>query len=269
MTFEALEEGVRVSVSGESLSAASVGLPAGAYTTLRTYQGDRVLRLPQHVARLNDSAALLDTPGVLEAPRVRKALAASLQATGYAESRVRLTYSPPRLFVSVEALTPLPEPMYRQGVACTTIHLERRNPHAKDTRFISVAADAQRKLPPGIHEGLLVGDDGAILEGFSSNFFAVRNGVLHTEDKRVLLGVTRSVVLEVAASVLPISLTPPLLDEVSSLQDCFITSASREILPVVGIDGCTVAEGRPGRITSGLMRLFGELVEREAVRVTA
>lgn len=258
-----------MSASGESLSAASVGLPAGAYTTLRTYHGDRVLRLPQHLERLNDSAALLDAPGVLDEPRLRKALAASLQATAHPESRVRLTYSPPRVFVTVEALQPLPESTYREGVACTTICLERRNPRAKDTRFITVAADAQRKLPSGIHEGLMVGDDGAILEGLSSNFFAVRNGVLHTEDKRVLLGVTRSVALEVAAGVLPISTAPPLLAEVGSLQECFITSASREILPVVRIDRWTIAEGRPGRVTCDLMRLFRELVEREAVSVTA
>ena len=269
VTFEALAGGVTVVASGESLSTASLGLPGGAYTTLRTYHGDRVLRLPQHVARLNDSAALMDSPGALDEPRVREALAASLQATGHPESRVRLTYSPPRLFVSVEALKPLPEPMYREGVACTTIRLERRNPHAKDTRFITVAAEAQRKLPPGIHEGLMVSYDGAILEGLSSNFFAVRGGVLHTEDQRALLGVTRSVALEVAGGVLPVSVTPPLLDEIPTLQECFITSASREILPVVRIDRRTIAEGRPGRVTRDLMRLFGELVEREAASVMA
>jgi len=63
--------------------------------------------------------------------------------------------------------------------------------------------------------------------------------------------------------------TPPLLDEIPTLQECFITSASREILPVVRIDRRTIAEGRPGRVTRDLMRLFGELVEREAASVMA
>ena len=258
-----------VLASGETLSAASVGLPGGAYSTLRTYRGNRVLRLRQHVERLNESVTLLDSSGALDGRRVREALSSALRATSHPESRIRLTFSPPRLFISVEAFVPLPESMYREGVACATIRLERRNPHAKDTRFIRVAADAHGQLPPGVHEGLMVSEDGAILEGLTSNFFAVGDGVLHTEDERALLGVTRSVVLEVAANVLPVSLIPPLVDAIPVLQECFITSASREILPVVRIDGSPLGAGRPGSVTRDLMRRFRELVDSEAESVTA
>jgi hypothetical protein len=50
----------------------------------------------------------------------------------------------------------------------------------------------------------MVAGDGSVLEGLSSNFFGVLHGSLRTEGDRALLGVTRSLVVEVAATVLPI-----------------------------------------------------------------
>src|SRR5262249_23484336 len=54
--------------------------------------------------------------------------------------------------------------------------LRRDNPHAKDTRFIATAGEAYARLPAGVHEGLLLSEDGDILEGLSSNFFGVAGG---------------------------------------------------------------------------------------------
>ena len=254
------------SVAG-GLQAAAADLPPGAYTTLRTYEGSRVLRLRQHVARLSESLTLQGRQGSIDETRVRRAVSAALTATGHAESRLRLTLAPPRFFVSVEAYLALPEAFYREGVACVTVPLRRANPHAKDTTFAATAATVYRALPPSVHEGLMVGEDGALLEGLSSNFFAVREARLWTEGERVLLGVTRSLVLEVASGVVPVSMTAVRRSELEAVTECFITSASRGILPVVAIDGVAVGSGRPGPVTRSLTERFQELVEREAETV--
>ena len=89
-----------------------------------------------------------------------------------------------------------------------TIPLRRDHPGAKDTRFIATASEAYGTLPPGAHEGLMVAEDGSILEGLSSNFFAVLDGVLQTEGERALHGITRSIMLELAQGLVPVSLTP-------------------------------------------------------------
>jgi len=268
-----------VSLLGEhpSMRAASAQLPDGAYTTFRTYQGNHVLRLGQHIRRLEESVALLGRPAQLDASATRRAIAHALRATGYPESRFRLTFAPPELFVSIEPFTPYPPTLYQSGAWCVTVSLHRDNPHAKSTTFIASAADAYGALPAGAHEGLMVAEDGAILEGLSSNFFAIapaaaaapRDGrddelVLRTEEARVLAGVTRAIVLEVARTLLPVSTQAVAYDELPHVRECFITSVSREILPVVKIDHLTIGDGRPGPITCELMRRFRELVEREA-----
>jgi branched-chain amino acid aminotransferase len=167
------------------------------------------------------------------------------------------------LFVSVEPFTPVPEALYRDGVSCAVVAIHRSNPRAKDTQFIHTADEAYRGLPPGVHEGLMQAEDGAILEGLSSNFFAVLRGDLRTEGERALPGVTRALVLEVAQGLLSVVQLPVTVNELPDVEECFITSVSREILPVVKIDGRPIANGRPGPRTHELMARWAALVERE------
>jgi branched-chain amino acid aminotransferase len=262
-TFEEEAGSVRRLSGAQSLAEASAGLPQGAYSTLRTYGGSTLLRLAQHAQRLEDSAG----GQALAEDRLRRAIAGALRATGHAESRLRLTFSPPRLFVSVEPFVPLPEALYRDGVSCATLAMHRERPEAKDTRFISQAGQAYSALPPGVHEGLMVADDGAILEGLSSNFFAVRRDRLQTEEARSLPGVTRSMVLELASALLPVVPAAVRVGELPEVSECFLTSVSRGILPVVRIDQAPIGAGRPGSVTRVLMRRFEERIAREAVSV--
>jgi branched-chain amino acid aminotransferase len=251
-----------------SLQEASAGLPDGAYTTLRTYGGGRLLRLAEHVRRLNVSTVGLGHPGTVPEEGLRRGLLAALACRPDGESRLRVTFAPPRLFVSVEPFDELPAELYRNGVRCVAVALRRRLPWPKDTRFIALAAQARRHLPPDTEEGLMLGEDGALLEGLSSNFFAVRGGELFTDDERVLPGITRGLLLEVAQGVVPIVLRAVRLCELAGVDESFLTSASRGVLPVRQIDRVMIAGGRPGPITQLLGRRLAERIEREAVALS-
>ena len=248
--------------SAPSMAEASAGLPHGAYTSLRTYDGGRrVLRLAEHLARLREGAS---GQGGFDETKVRAGLAQVLKAAGPGEWRLRLTHASPHLFAAIERLEPLPPALYREGVSCLTVPFQREAPRLKDTHFISTAQAAYRDLPAGVHEALMVGEDGAILEGLSSNFFAVREGILHTEGDRALPGITRGLVLELAKGLLPLATGPVRRDQLPELTEAFLTSVSRGVLPVVKVDATSVGDGRPGPITRELGRRFDALVEREA-----
>jgi branched-subunit amino acid aminotransferase/4-amino-4-deoxychorismate lyase len=278
-TFETSADGLRRVAEHDAMRAATAELPAGVYTTFRTYQGNRVLRLGQQVHRLAESAALSGfAEGALDEAAIRRALAEILGGRSGGDWRFRLIYAPPRLFYLVEPFLPYPPDLYDEGVRCITLPLHRDIPEAKRTAFIWRAAEAYDTLPAGVHEGLMVAEDGALLEGLTSNFLAVTpptgapNGsadrpdqVLRTEMARVLAGVTRCLVIEAAAGLLPVSDAAIHLDELPHVRECFITSASREILPVVRIDDRTIGDGRPGPMTRALMARFHDLVDREAV----
>ena len=262
--FEVDEGRLQPLAQAPTLAAASEGLPEGSYTTLRTYGGNGVVRLAQHARRLAES---LPRPVPLPESAVRWAVAEALRATRHPESRVRLTFAPPRLFVAVEPFAPADPTVAATGVACRTIHGHRERPKAKDTRFLETAQIEYAALPAMVHEALLVDEDGAILEGLSSNFFGIRGGRLHTEDARALAGVTRAMVLELAAGIVPRGDGPVLVKDLPSLEEAFITSVSREVLPVVRIDGTTIGDDRPGPITRKLMDAFTAAVARETERL--
>ncbi|HEY7412597.1 MAG TPA: aminotransferase class IV [Vicinamibacteria bacterium] len=263
-TLEILGERALARADMPTLGAASAELPEGSYTTLRTYGGRGVARLERHLRRLEDSAGA--PPGTLDRGAVRRALGRVLDDAGHPESRLRITFAPPRLFVTVEPFVALPAGLYAAGAWCVTLHLRRDNPRAKDTRFLASADEARARLPPGAHEGVLVGGDGALLEGLSSNFFAVRGGRLYTEEERVLHGVTRDLVLEVAASVLPRAGRAARLEEAGAIEEAFLTSVSRGILPVARLDD-VVLGAAPGPVTSALTEGFEERVRREVERL--
>lgn len=267
LTFEAVGGRIRRRCESPTMNLASSELPQGAYTTLRTYGRNRTVRLHDHVRRLTESIALQGGHAVLDEGSARHIIAQALRASAFPESRLRLTLAPPHFFVSVEPFSPLAPSLTAEGVRCATVPLQRENPKAKDTRFIGEAERAYQGLPQDAHEGLLVGKEGGILEGLSSNFFALRDDVLRTEEKRALHGVTRSLVLELAASVVPVDRTAVTLMELSDVAEAFLTSVSRGILPVVSIDDGRIGGGRPGPLTGQLRGLFEDLVEREAESV--
>jgi D-alanine transaminase len=242
--------------SSPDLSAASAGLPDGAYTTVRTYDGDGVPFLTEHLRRLEESAALQGRAGTIDREQLRSSLAKVLRATGYPESRIRITFAPPDLFASIEPFAPLAESLYETGVACVTVALRRETPQAKDTRFLSAAQGAYAALPDGVHEGLLVAEDGTLLEGLSSNVFVAMNGVLHTEEARVLQGTTRAVVVELARAVIPLSLEAVLVADLPRASEVFLTSVSREVLPVVRVDAVAIGGGPPGPLARELRERY-------------
>jgi branched-chain amino acid aminotransferase len=264
LTYETTPEGAVLLREDATLAAASLSLPRGAYTTLRTYGGRAVVRLGAHLRRLEESIGLQGRAAVLGAEGARRALAVALRDTGYPESRVRLTFSPPSLYVSVARFVPPPPGLYDQGAACATLPLRRESPRVKDTRFIATAQEAYGRLPPGVEEGLLVAEDGAILEGLSSNFFAVLEGALHTEEARALPGITRALVLEVAEGRLPLVRRAATTHALDRLSEAFLTSVSREVLPVTRIDANPVGDGRVGPRTRELRGALADLVRREA-----
>jgi branched-chain amino acid aminotransferase len=251
-----------------SLNALSQQLPAGGYTTFRTYSGQSILHFSDHLARLEETAHLTGMLMRLDPAAIRAALRQALAAYGAPEARGRITLDlsdqPGTLYISLAALEVPTSQDYEQGIRTVICDLHRQNPKAKSTDFITQAEAVRRSLPPGIAEALLASADGRLLEGLSSNFFAVRGGVVWTAAEGVLLGITRKMVLEeTAAEGLPLRLEGYPRANIAQLDEAFITSASRAVLSVIEIEGQPVGTGRPGPISQRLLQRYNARLGRE------
>jgi branched-chain amino acid aminotransferase len=250
----------------DNLDAASSRLPAGAFTTLRTHGGDRIVGLSAHLRRLADSLALLGSGRRLDEAALRTGLRQVIAHEARPALRLRLTVplEGQDAFIAAESFEPFPAACYRDGVRCATVWLPRATPEAKSTEFIALSRRAKSAAEPDVHELLLLDRKGAILEGISSNFFAVLRGLLHTAGSEVLKGVTRGLVLAAAPGVAPVDLDPVTIADLPAITEAFLTSSSREVMPVVAIDSITIGNGRPGPITQALARSYRESLEQAA-----
>ena len=252
-----------------SLDAITRQLPQGFYSTFRTYaSGTRVIGLKAHLSRLYRPATRNDIAPSADITKLRKNLRKILnEYPDEARIRVMMAYDG-RIYAAVEPMKPLPPEIYQQGVKVITTDLQRQTPRLKSTRFIA-ASDAVRELVKGsqVFEALLV-KNGRILEGMTSNFFYYTQGALGTARKNILLGVTRQAVLRVArGSGFRVVYRSLKQEQVPSLDEAFLTSSSRGIVPIVQIDGMRVGRGTPGNVTRRLMGAYRDYVQRIAEQI--
>ena len=270
---------IQLEITVSSLDEVTRQLPEGYYSTFRTFDGGRrVLGLTEHLRRLYDP---VPAPEVDQA-RLRRQLFHLLEPIRPGEARVRVMMTKSgEVYIALEPLRPLPRTVYEKGVRAETTELYRDHPRLKSTAFIA-ASDSERKhiAQEGIFEALLV-KNGKILEGMTSNFFCVeppraeRSGakskripILCTASDDILLGITRQTVIDVARGRgVEVRYEPLERDQLASVEEAFITSSSRGIVPVVQIDELTIGQGSPGRLTKELSAAYDQYVIEKAERI--
>ena len=236
-------------------------LPSGLYTTFRTYAGrTKVIGLRAHLDRLYPPARAQGISVVPNPSLLRETLSDLLRLLAPHEARVRLildtSNEPGGMYVLLQELQALPPAVYRDGVRVNVSMTSREKPALKQTTFISESSSERKRAGGDIFEILLT-HNGRILEGMTSNFFCVRHGVLHTAGWGVLSGVTRQTVITIARQAgIQVRFKALSLREIPGIDEAFITSSSRGVVPVVQIGDQPVANGKVGGATKQLIGLY-------------
>ena len=239
------------------------------FETLRTYGGEPFL-LDEHLARLARSAARIGIIMPIAAADLALEVRRAVRAARNDESYVRVTITrgtgplgldpalarDPLRVVLVEPFTPLPAALYRDGVHAVTMRLDRpadAAPGAKITNYLASLLAVQAAKAQGAHEALLLDAHGDMIEGATSNVFAVRDGALLTppEAAGILAGITRAQVIEVARELgIPVHFAT--FHPAIPAQEAFLTSSLREVLPLVQIDAHRIGDAQPGPMTRAI-----------------
>ncbi|WP_207480067.1 D-amino acid aminotransferase [Arenibaculum pallidiluteum] len=107
--------------------------------------------------------------------------------------------------------------------------------------------------------------DGLVTECSSSNVLIVREGrvVTPAADHRILDGISRQVVLRIARGIgLTVEERDVTLDELRTADEVWVTSTTKEVAPVVSLDGAAVGQGRPGPVWRRIRGAFDALINR-------
>ncbi|HEX6965984.1 MAG TPA: aminotransferase class IV [Gemmatimonadaceae bacterium] len=169
--------------------------------------------------------------------------------------------TPPTVYLSVGPFTPPHDLRARGATAITVPDIRWSRCDLKTVNLLPNTMAKQRAVEAGVDEAIFVRDS-AVTEGASTNVFAVVGGVVRTypESNYILGGITRDVVLEVAAECgVPVSTTPIYASDIAHVDELFLTSTTNDVMPVVEVDGRAIGAGKPGPVAQ---RLYSALAER-------
>lgn len=158
---------------------------------------------------------------------------------------------------------PYPHPSEKQlteGVRLMTHRHVRELPEVKSINYLTGIYLQPRMKQLGA-DYLLYHDGELVLESDRSNFFIVTpTGELVTPGDRVLAGITRKYVLQLAQELMiPTAVRPVSLEESLTAAEAFLTSSTKGVMPVIAIDGHLIADGTPGPLSLQLQEAFVDL----------
>ncbi|WP_024327156.1 D-amino acid aminotransferase [Thioalkalivibrio sp. AKL19] len=237
------------------------------YEVIPSYAGEFFL-LPEHLERLARSLEAIRIPNpfapaewtaLLTDLLVRNAdpatpdLGVYLQVTRGVAPRDHAfpADARPTVLAMASPIRPLPEAVRVEGVAAVTAEDCRwERCDIKATTLLANVLNRQEAMERGAVEAVLL-RDGKLTEGAASNVFVVLDGRVITPplDASVLPGVTRWRVLELARELgYPVEERGVSADELARAGEIWLTSSTREILPVTRLDDHAVGAGLPGPV---------------------
>ena len=247
------------------------------YEVLRTY-GGLAFEPGRHFHRLRASATRLGISVPASDASLLAQVDTLLARVAGGESYIRIVVSRglgdcsynfdsvqgPTVVMIQKPLMPYPASQYADGIKVAAVGIRRNHPRALDPAIkssnllnnILAVREAQAR---GAEEPVLLNQDGFLAEGASTNVFLVRDGTVFTPplSAGILAGITREVVLEVLPGLGLPSREPPLrLEDLLTADEAFMTSTTREVVPVTKVDETPVGDGRPGPLTRRVMEAF-------------
>jgi branched-chain amino acid aminotransferase len=251
----------------------------GVYETLRTYNGQPFL-FDRHMRRLRKSAGMLALTVPLSDAEVDGRFSETMRAAGLGDSPEReayirilltrgigeLTYDLaacpiPSIVVIVKPNVHPPREVFERGVKVALVSVVRNhpgtvNPLIKSNNLLNNALAMQEAARQGAYEGVMRNYKGELAECTQSNFFIVKNGAALTPpiEAGLLPGITREFLFEVGAEAgIPVREAVLRDQDLFDADEAFLTSTTREAVPIVKVDDRTIGSGKPGPVTLALL----------------
>ncbi|HQS23042.1 MAG: hypothetical protein B7Y11_02815 [Sphingobacteriia bacterium 24-36-13] len=257
-----------ISVNGELKQANSLSISAsdlaiqrgyGIFDFLVTVNGNPIF-LEDHLLRFYSSAQSMHLPVPVNQKELIGAIGQLMEKNQLPNSGIRLTLtggnSPdgysignPNLIISQSPFN-YQNQVFEKGLKLITYEHQRQLPFIKTIDYLK-AIYLQPTIKAAGADDVVYFFNGMVTECPRANFFIVTDqGEVLTPKENILQGVTRKKILELRGYT--IKETDITIAMIASAKEAFISSSTKNILPVISIDGHTIGDGKPGSITRNL-----------------
>lgn len=246
----------------------------GVYETIRVYDG-LIFAFREHMERMKKGLEILKIDFSLNEERIEREINRLLSLNRVKNCAVRIV-------ITRGTGLGFPPPHSSADISIMLVHLDRKLKEYQEKGIRAVFIKKPRLYEYSIRgaktinflpnilgsiefekseaqEGIFVTDEGFVAEGTTSNIFFVKDGVLKTPHLTlgILAGITRNFIIEIAGEEnVPFEEGFYKKEELLSADEVFISSTTREIVPLILMDDKKIADGRPGALTSRLLSAF-------------
>jgi branched-chain amino acid aminotransferase len=170
----------------------------------------------------------------------------------------------PSIVIIVKPHVDLAGEVYERGVSVVIVstmrnHPDTVNPMIKSNNLLNNALAMQEAAGRGAFEGVMRNYRGELAECTTSNLFIVRDGVALTPplESGLLPGITREFLFAVGGQErIPVREAVLLDEDLFEADEAFLTSTTRELVPIVRVDDRPIGAGVPGPVTLALLDAF-------------
>lgn len=241
-----------------------------------------LLDWPAHLARLRRNCAAIFIDFTMTDAALTAQAKRLIAANGHKDAIIYLqlsrgqakrdhvfpTHARPSLVMTVRRFNFAQRTLQQKtGVKVITVNDMRwQRVDMKTTGLLANVLAKQDARAAGAFEAWLVGADGTVREGGSTNAYIVKDGAIitHPLSPQILPGIGRATVLGLArAAQISVMERPFTLAEALAADEALLTSTTAPLLPVVAIDGVAVGDGKPGPVTARLAGLVADEIARQ------
>lgn len=245
----------------------------GVYEVIPCY-GGHLFRVEQHLARLNKSLNAIRMTNPLSEAQWLEILSILIDQLPSQDQSVYLQITrgsdahrdhevpkqvKPTIFAMTTGMSPADPTIASHGIKAITLQDNRwLRCNIKTTSLLANVLLKDDAREQGAMEAILIRDDQAT-EGAASNLFIVSNGTLMTPaaSDHLLPGITRDLILELAQGAGIDSKSASISEtQLLSAEEVWLSSSTKEIMPVVELNGAPVGNGKPGPIFKQLHALY-------------
>ncbi|MDQ7822937.1 MAG: branched-chain-amino-acid transaminase [Candidatus Eremiobacteraeota bacterium] len=258
----------------------------GVFEGIRAY-GGKLFKLRDHLVRLYKSAKSLKITIPVTLEEMEKAVVETCRKNDLRDAYVRLVVSRgvgdlgidprkckaagPTVVIIADKIALYPRETYEVGLKVVTASTRKNisaafNAQIKSLNYLNNILAKIEAIEAGAAEALMVNREGFVTECTTENIFIFTRGTLITPPVYVgiLEGITRNTIIERAQrrgiAVREEPFTP---HDIYVADECFVTGTGAEVIPVVLLDGRTIGDGVPGKVTMALLEDYRALTASE------
>lgn len=252
------------------------------YEATRTF--NRVpFRIHQHLDRLFNSAQKIELSPTLNRAEIVEAINQTIKASPHDNIflRIILTRGTNRdlgldpelsegnnLIIISKPIMPNPDWWYSRGLSLIFHHKKssQQGSLPKSGNYQENILAHKEAIAQGADDAIMINSEGQVTECSTSNIWLIKDGKILTPALKdgVLEGLTRKTLFEMTSrsgiSLQETSLGP---EDFLAADECFISSTTRNLVPVTQIAGRPIGDGHPGKMTLQLLENYLEFVSRQ------